>query len=124
MTPDIDKLQTFLQWTGGIAVIVVTAMAAVWKVIKGSGDEPDRVRDDRERAERSKRYQLERENEMLLFEMKFQKVIESVRVSILSELTANHAMLRQDFQTFNARLAAVEREAREVDNTPHPRRPR
>lgn len=116
--PDIDKLQTFLQWAGGIAVIVGAVIAAIWKVIKGVGDEPDRVRDERERMERSRRYQVERELEIERLERRFEKIIEALRVSILGELEKHQVSWREDLRDLNTRLSAVEHDA------PHPRRPR
>lgn len=121
MTPDIDKIQTVLQWAGGVAVVVGGALAAIIKIFRNSGDETERDRDTRERGERSKRYQLERELEVERLERRFEKIIEALRVSILGELKEQQESWRKDFEGINNRLATVER--REMDSS-HPRRPR
>lgn len=117
--PDIDKLQTVLQWAGGISLIVAAAIAAVWKIMRDAGNEPDRVRDERERAERSKRYSVERELEVERLERRFEKIIEALRVSILGEIKAQQDAWREDFKIINGRVTAVER-----DVDAHARRPR
>lgn len=125
--PDIDKLQTFLQWAGGVAIIIGGVIAGIWKIVRGSSDESDRERDERERTERSLRYKVERELEIERFERKFEKIIESVRVSILGKIEAQQDSWQEDFKSItdrvsalNERVAGVEKEA----DGPHPRRPR
>lgn len=120
MTPDIDKLQTVLQWAGGVAIVIGGIIAAVWKIIRGSDGETDRSREERERLERSKRYQVERELEIERLERRFEKIIEALRVSILGELNRHEELWREDFKGINVRLAAVEKDVAES----HSRRPR
>lgn len=110
MTPDIDRLQTILQWAGGIAVIIAGAIAGIWKVIKGGAAESDRSRDERERGERSKRYTLERELEIERLERRFEKIIESLRVSILGEMEKHQTTWREDFKEINGRVSDIERD--------------
>lgn len=110
MTPDIDKLQSILQWAGGVAVVVGGAIAAIIKIVRGGHEESEREREDRERAERSRRCQLERQVEIVELERKFELSVGAVREAILGKLDRTEQTLRTDIKSFDDRLRAVEQD--------------
>lgn len=116
---DFDKWPTLLQMASIIGVFAGGIIAAVFGGRK-KPDSVDRQRDDREREERSKRYQVERLLEIERLERRFEAVIQALRESVLGKIEEQQESWREEFKAINARMAAVEREI----ETPHPRRPR
>lgn len=109
MTPDLDKFQSILQWAGGVVVVIGGSVAAIVKIMRGSG-ETDRERDERERGERSKRYQVEREAEMLRFEQKFEIFGKALREAVFVRLDEIDESMKAEVRPMQQRLTAVERD--------------